>query len=311
MALALAVKKRFGLDGLRRVACACCVIKPQPEPITPITPVLPQPDPKPEATCPEGTCKCSFDYSTIEGWQVRARQALTECKSAGINRDKAVSLIALSRTECQVELLKRKESGKLDCECRVPLAIEVNWETKAFYDHTQASSSALDYLKANGWLSQNQHGYCPGGELALGMNNSAIAAYFEWVLQSGDDDLLESFSIGMTCMHLRKWNREHYCGWPWPKDKLEKFYLSCSVPEQLNQITYLDPVCGAHPYAGSLPIYRDKGVLWLSRHTGDTGLAGKLWDGTLEWISYPHAYRDTVAAVNTMAEEMNYVADVG
>jgi hypothetical protein len=245
---------------------------------------------------------CSRDY-VAEGLAAGSKlstltnAALLECMAAGVDREKAISVLALTWRETAMRILTpRSGQAELDasCDCRTVVGMEL--VQGQFRQSLAADQEAIDFLTTSGFAIAGQNGLQPAGGLGNpNTDGSSTALFFEYVVTNRKAHLLDQFSIGPTQMHLF-WSAlmpvtpntrpgqpdgQNRCGWPSTWEELWTLYISDSVPTLLDQVTYLDPPCtNGLPYPASpTGDPHSKSVAWLAKHTGNSNDAEKYWQG--------------------------------
>lgn len=196
----------------------------------------------------------------------RIQMAFSQAKTAGINADKARSLIAVSVREADAIWTENRETGgplRAMDSCW-PGRVVVGFESRSgkygrrFDDAWVADAEALAFLQNSGLgiLKDDGEVY---PTVTKGDDNRE-AALFEWVVGRRKARLLADFSLGPTQMYM--WYSQMSVdsgagpsvantGWPKSWEEMASFYTETDAGALMKRINYLDP--GVNPYASSWP----------------------------------------------------------
>jgi len=257
---------------------------------------------------------CDSDYKKMANNAVRRQTALKELIAGGVNKHKAMSIIAISATESSF-IWNEERSDKL------PFAKTVCWQCRAvigweysLFEGKRVLHAANHEKVAAQYLLDNKLAYWGAGQRLYpnaGLNTAdgdAMAAWFEWALMNRRSDLLPNWSIGPTQMHLlwsdlylphrKSWtppsNGSRRC-WLQTWEELFSFYMLNSAAARAHAITYLDPgKCnmGAKIYPSEQPANRNLAIAWLVEQIGNPTAAATYYD---------NHYKGNLAAVMTDA----------
>jgi hypothetical protein len=141
---------------------------------------------------------------------------------------------------------------------------------------------------------------------AVRPNSDGVAKFFEYIVARRAEHLLDNVSVGPTQQYM-KFAFKAACGWPQTWEQLWELYLSNTVTELLNKITYLDPgTCynGVFPGSpGGDP--KSKSVPWLAKHTGGLLLNGeRYYEGV--GVEPSKAYKNALFIAEQEADNINY-----
>jgi len=257
--------------------------------------------------------KCLTDYKTIPlpggSFRDRIRRALQEAKAAQISRAKAVSYIALSVRESNVEwtTVRVPDLGAQSCLCRTTVGLELaSFRPPRFRDSAANDVGARLFLVANGMAVEDGTGLKATGD-SLKPNSAGIARFFEFIVARRAEALLDNISLGPTQLWLKFAFNPAACGRPGSWEAIWALYLSVDVAEVLQRTTYLDTgTCTSNPFPGTIggdP--KAKSVAWLTGHTGNAVAAEKYYEGTGINES-SKAYKNALFITNQEADSIGY-----
>jgi hypothetical protein len=248
------------------------------------------------------------------GYRERQKKALESCKEAGISREKAVSLVALSTRESNVEWISNREPQNNNwapaCYCRTAVGLELKRIDGVWYyrDEVATDVAARDYLVAAGMGSWTGWALRATGP-ALHPNSHEIAKFFEYIVARRARHLLVSISVGPTQMYMRYFNTGT-CGWPETWEDLWSFYLSDTAGAAAERISYLTPG-ECIPETIYWPGSTNGGnkancVRWLARHVGGSTVQAEAYYEGSDISDPSKSYKNALWSTNKQADEIGY-----
>lgn len=268
------------------------------------------------------------DYSISQ----RIQLAIAQAQEGGINREKALSLIALSGRESGYEwvcdrgtIAGMKDDREVNCRGRAVIGLEARGSV--WPNSWQQDAEALAFIRKIGIATNDYPAKVTG--MGLKPNSNEIASAFEWAVARQRGALLDAFSEGATQIHLAwadccpsKKNYPLVCGRRQWWDDIWNFYCCYTAAEAMDMIHYLDPGY-QDPYVSktgrtmgkcmSTVIQypaanhsRNNVVSWLQWHVGSKSGAEAYYDGKTQWpnsdtVNPTYAYPNLLARVEKEA----------
>lgn len=259
---------------------------------------------------------CTSDYARVGNINERRKLALKELTSGGVAAHKAISLVAVSATECGYiwnqarvapPVLEFELSTCWQCRSCVGWEFALKNGRKILHPNNK-EPVARAFLLDNKMATVGADGdLLPAGPL-LAANSDAIAKWFEWAVRNRRADLLTNWSIGPTQMHLI-WSdlfRPFMKMGPTPNrlntwEQVFEFYTASSAAARGHAIKYLDP--GSPGMANTSwpaanPDDKEKVITWLIGQVGNRNAATTY---------YNNAYANNLKATLADAKLLNVV----
>lgn len=225
-----------------------------------------------------------------------SRLVLLDAKQAGIPRDKAISLVALSWRETGVEWTSARstdaiwlfEGGPDECQMRVPVGHEPAASSGRLRPELINNAKFLNALTVEGWVKQLPDGQLAANGAFAHPNSNAVALMLEWTIIERASDVLAGFSLGPTQVWLGQSSVHkpsfNLCGWYNTWEQILEMYLAAGrgVGAMMDLITYLDPACTGRKYPTEPGDPHALSVAWLTGHTGNPASAEQYWQDGFE-----------------------------
>lgn len=199
----------------------------------------------------------------------RVVAAYTDAIAGGVDKDKAIMLIAVSDIESRIIWNRKRSTAVIasDCPCSTMVGLELlNGRIRV------TDPFVTSWLKKRGWATGSGATLSPSGPLAV-PGSYAIAQFFEMVMLTRRSKLLVNFSLGPTQMHLF-WSKVAGTGkvqpaFPDTWEALWDFYTAEGVAALMKKITYLDAPTCKYPKPSVLTYTDDSaGSNWASCQAG-------------------------------------------
>jgi len=211
------------------------------------------------------------DYPSLplHGPNGRRFTAVKSLMDAGMAKNKAVSIVAVSQIECCGSWSQSRETDMIfdQTPCwtmRQGVSLErpsndAPASVKVMYSSGMKDPDALAYLQSRGLATLTQFGLAATDKLLppnnwCGTNTTEVARWLEWTIMNRKANLLQNFSVGPTMIWLAEsgpgvqagLTPNMGCSFPATWDDIFNLYMAQVPIAAGNAINYLDPPCYGH-----------------------------------------------------------------
>jgi len=241
---------------------------------------------------------CESDYAKVASLADRRKLALKELITGGVPSNKAISIVAISHTECGYiwnqsraapPVLQFELSTCWQCRACVGWEFAIADGKKILHPNNK-EAVARKFVIDNKLAAMGADGNLLPLAPLTSANSDAIANWFEWAVRFRRADLLINWSVGPTQMHMI-WSDLFR---PFMKmgdtsnrlntwEQLFEFYTASGAAARGHAIKYLTP--GSPGMAGTTwpadnPNDKDKVINWLIGQIGNKAGATQYYNNS-------------------------------